>query len=72
MSTTWIFLGLLGGRELAMQLSKKSDTQRTMASTVRMILRDIGFATIGLVISVLLAIAVNTNIQQELIIYFGW
>ena len=72
MSTTWIFLGLLGGRELAMQLSKKSDTQRTMGSTIRMILRDIGFATIGLVISVLLAIAVNTNIQQELIIYFGW
>ena len=72
MSTTWIFLGLLGGRELAMQLSKKAETNRSMAGTVRMILRDIMFATIGLIISILIAIAVNDTLQGELKAYFGW
>lgn len=72
MSTTWIFLGLLGGRELAMQLSKNSETNRTMLATVRMILRDISFATIGLIISVLIAIAVNDTLQKEIMAYFGW
>lgn len=72
MSTTWIFLGLLGGRELAMQLSKKAETNRSMGGTIKMILRDVGFATLGLIISVALAIAVNVNIQNELKVYFGW
>lgn len=72
MSTTWVFLGLLGGRELAMQLSKKSDTGRTMRKTLFMIVKDISFATIGLIISISLAIAVNPNIQQEIKDYFGW
>lgn len=72
MSTTWIFLGLLGGRELAMQFSKQTDANRTLVQTLAMIGRDVGFATIGLIVSVALAIAVNENIQQELVQYFGW
>lgn len=72
MSTTWIFLGLLGGRELAMQLSKNAETNRSMMGTVKIIGRDVIFATLGLIISVALAIGVNTNIQTELIQYFGW
>lgn len=72
MSTTWIFLGLLGGRELAMQLSKSTDADKTLLGTVKMIFKDLGYATLGLVISVTMAIAVNENIQEELIVYFGW
>jgi hypothetical protein len=72
MSTTWIFLGLLGGRELAMQLSKRSETNRTMSGTIKMIFRDISFAAAGLVISILIAIAVNESIQKEIVVYFGW
>lgn len=72
MSTTWIFLGLLGGRELAMMLSKSTDADKTLLGTVKMIFKDFGYATLGLVISVMLAIAVNENIQQELVVYFGW
>lgn len=72
MSTTWVFLGLLGGRELAMQFSGKFSTGRKMSKTLFMIGRDVGFATIGLVISVALAIAVNPVLQQELAVYFGW
>jgi hypothetical protein len=72
MSTTWVFLGLLGGREIAMQLSKHGETGRSMRHTVNMVLRDVGFATLGLIISVVLAIAVNPMMQKELAIYFGW
>lgn len=72
MSTTWVFLGLLGGREIAMQFSSHSDTGRKMGATVQMVLRDVGFATLGLIISVILAIAVNPMMQEELAVYFGW
>jgi len=72
MSTTWVFLGLLGGREIAMQMSKHSDTGRSMGATVQMVLRDVGFATLGLIISVALAIGVNPMMQEELANYFGW
>jgi hypothetical protein len=72
MSTTWIFLGLLGGRELAMQFSKKFDTGRSLTKTLSMVGRDVGFAFIGLVISMVIAIAVNPNLQRELAAYFGW
>ena len=67
MSTTWIFLGLLGGREIAIQFSKHLTTGRTAILTFKMIGRDILFAIIGLIISVLIALAVNPNLQEELL-----
>lgn len=74
MSTTWVFIGLLGGRELAMRLSerKASITKDgvTIKSTVGMILRDFMFATIGLLVSVILAIAINDSLQQEILDFF--
>lgn len=66
MSTTWVFLGLLGGREIAMQLTPHAETNRSMRSTVGLVLRDAGFAFVGLVISVALAVAINPVIQEEL------
>jgi hypothetical protein len=67
MSTTWLFLGLLGGREIAIQFSKHLTTGRTAGRTFKMIGRDILFATIGLIISVIIALAVNPNLQEELL-----
>ncbi|MDX1651112.1 MAG: hypothetical protein R3277_01385 [Brumimicrobium sp.] len=66
MSTTWIFLGLLGGREIAIQFSKNLSTGRSAGFTFKMIGRDILYATIGLIISILIALAVNPNLQKEL------
>lgn len=65
MSTTWVFLGLLAGREVAMTLSNHFQT-RELSQTIRLILNDIAKAFTGLVISVLLAIVVNQTIQVEL------
>ncbi len=56
MSTTWVFIGLLAGREYAirMQLDKKVDTQLH-----RMVLRDGGKAALGLAVSVLLVFIIK-------------
>jgi hypothetical protein len=71
MSTTWVFLGLLGGREIAMQLTPHAETGRSMKKTLALVFRDAGFAFIGLFISMALAIAINPSIQQELATYFN-
>lgn len=67
MSTTWVFLGLLGGREIAMKLAKTS--HKSMEKTLRLIGKDILLAAIGLIISIIIAIAVNPSIQDEIL---GW
>lgn len=60
MSTTWVFLGLLGGRELGIALSSKEF--RTPKEAFSMISKDASLAGIGLVISFVIAIAVNQNL----------
>lgn len=66
MSTTWVFLGLLGGREIAMQLTPHAETNRTMKKTVLLVGRDALYAFIGLLISMALAISINPTIQEDL------
>jgi phosphate/sulfate permease len=52
MSTTWVFLGLLAGRELSYKLVEGA----RLNATWRMIMMDLGKATLGLVVSVVLAL----------------
>jgi hypothetical protein len=52
MSTTWVFLGLLAGREIAMSLQLKTNS---LATTGRLISMDAGKAFVGLVVSVIIA-----------------
>lgn len=52
MSTTWVFLGLLAGRELAMSLALK---HRGTEEAGRVVVRDASRAFVGLAVSVLLA-----------------
>jgi hypothetical protein len=52
MSTTWVFLGLLAGRELAMALQIK---ERSLRATWQLIGLDAGKAFFGLLVSLLLA-----------------
>jgi hypothetical protein len=67
-STTWIFIGLLGGRELAISLSKrrKKKRERNIRKSLRMLGRDLLFATIGLLISMILALAINDDVRREI------
>jgi hypothetical protein len=55
MSTTWVFLGLLAGREIA--LTMLSDKQEPYKTTAKLVLKDIWRAGLGLLISLLIVVS---------------
>lgn len=67
MSTTWLFIGLLGGRELAISITRNRPTKRKKATVraIKMIGKDMLYALIGLLISLILALAINDDIRKE-------
>jgi phosphate/sulfate permease len=73
MSTTWVFIGLLGGRELAINLSIKASTlkRRKINHAFRLIGKDVLKAATGLVISIILAIFINENIREDIIAFLN-
>ena len=68
MSTTWVFIGLLGGRELAIGLAKRKVKKRGKAvkKSLKFIRKDLQHALIGLAISIILAMLVNPIIQEAM------
>lgn len=66
-STTWVFIGLLGGRELAISLANAYSKRKKakIRKSLRMLRRDFVYASIGLLISLVLAYAINPTIQEE-------
>lgn len=69
MSTTWVFVGLLAGRELGMRIRNTGGTSK-LQKTLKLIGRDILSVAVGLIISVILAVAINPVIQEELLNFF--
>jgi hypothetical protein len=57
MSTTWVFVGLLAGRELTLILRGASG--RPLREGLRLAGRDLLYASIGLVVSIILALGAN-------------
>lgn len=64
MSTTWVFIGLLGGRELAMSLRRAGSAPRTRGQALALIGRDVGYAAAGLLVSLVLAAAINERVRE--------
>jgi hypothetical protein len=60
MSTTWVFIGLLAGRELGMALMKTGDN--SLSKSIMLGLKDMTYALLGLVISIAIAIGVNDQL----------
>jgi hypothetical protein len=67
MSTTWVFIGLLAGRELAMSLADKNGHGKPIGKSMKLIGKDVSYAGIGLLISIILAVAINPVIKEELL-----
>ena len=63
MSTTWVFIGLLAGREIAMRLRK--DSERSWKLVFKLVGKDLGKVALGLGVSILLAIWINPTVRQE-------
>ena len=64
MSTTWVFLGLLAGREFALafgraKAAKQSSEEGGYSKVMWVVSKDLMRATLGMVISIALAVAIN-------------
>ena len=57
MSTTWVFLGLLAGREIALTLMTKKP--EVYVKTAKLVFKDIGRAGMGLLISLLIVLFIS-------------
>ncbi len=70
MSTTWVFIGLLGGRELGIRIREKTrsgNRKQRIRRALGMAGKDLGLATIGLIISVVIATSVNPEFRDQLL-----
>lgn len=56
MSTTWVFIGLLAGREIAIRYQLE---QKVSKSIIRMVFSDLGKVFFGLVVSILLVFLIK-------------
>ena len=60
MSTTWVFIGLLAGRELGMAIMNTGENN--IWKSIKLGVKDMSYALIGLVISIAIAIGVNDQL----------
>jgi len=60
MSTTWVFIGLLGGREIGMAIMKTGDNN--LSNSFKLAFKDMSYALFGLFISIMIAIGVNDDL----------
>ncbi|GIV36785.1 MAG: hypothetical protein KatS3mg032_1164 [Cyclobacteriaceae bacterium] len=67
LSTTWVFLGVIGGREIAVNIARSKKGFKHKRKALRIIGRDLLYATIGLVISVALAAGANPGIRKDVL-----
>lgn len=63
MSTTFVFIGLLAGREIAMRLRRDSD--RSWSRVFKLVGKDISKVSLGLGVSILLALVINPTVRNE-------
>jgi phosphate/sulfate permease len=70
-STTWVFIGLLGGREIAINMMRKNPAKRVkgVQKAFQLVRKDALYAGIGLVVSIILAISINETMRAEIFDY---
>lgn len=66
LSTTWVFLGIIGGREIAIGLARKKVGSFHKLKALKIIGKDFLYAMIGLFISLALALGANPSIRAEI------
>ena len=66
MSTTWVFLGVIGGREIAISLARTKKGRSHRKKAGKMIFRDFSAAMIGLFVSIALAAGANPEIRAAI------
>ncbi len=75
MSTTWVFIGLLAGREFAIALGKHGKSSKRSAWLIRafrLARKDMYKALAGLIVSLILAMVINKGVRQEIFALFNF
>jgi hypothetical protein len=75
MSTTWVFIGLLAGREFAIALGKHGKAKSRSAwleRAFRLAKKDVWKAFAGLVVSLILAMVINKGVREEIFAVFNF
>lgn len=72
LSTTWVFLGLLAGREIGMSIMDSKGIGKPMPIVLKMVGKDMGYALIGLAVSVALALSINQELLGDVIESLGF
>ena len=68
MSTTWVFIGLLAGRELAFAVRRRKQAQgTTYAEAGSMIIKDLVKVAIGFIVSLILAVMINDHVNDAVL-----
>ncbi len=63
MSTTWVFIGLLAGREFGLTWGRAL-VRRPLGESLRLMRKDLLYAGIGLAVSITLAFAANASLRS--------
>ena len=71
LSTTWVFLGIIGGREIGISIMRKKAGFAHKRKAFSMILKDITYAVFGLLVSLALAVSINDALRSEVMAIFG-
>jgi phosphate/sulfate permease len=74
MSTTWVFIGLLAGRELAIAIGKHGSSKKRGAwifRAIKLARKDVYKAFFGLVVSLVLTVVINKGVRDEIIALFN-
>ncbi len=69
LSTTWVFLGVMGGREIAINLARRKAGTDHKVKALQLIGKDFAFAFVGLLVSVVMAAGANKGIRDEIIAF---
>lgn len=72
LSTTWVFLGLLAGREIGMSIMDSKGIGKPMPIVLKMVGKDMGYALIGLAVSVALALSINQELLGDVLETLGF
>lgn len=72
MSTTWVFLGLLAGREIGMSIMGKGlNLGHPLPKVLKMVFKDLSSALFGLLVSIILAVSINEDVRKEIFSLMG-
>jgi hypothetical protein len=61
MSTTWVFLGIMGGREIGISIEEKAGPQRNILHALKLTFKDLAMALVGLGVSIAMVLINNPD-----------